>query len=80
MKLMPDWLADMLKDEDGHFSSSRGIAVGTVVCTVFLPTIVWAWLSLWNGHMPALPDGLTGFVTAANGTALAMFAHNKRAE
>lgn len=80
MKLIPDWILDSMKDGEGHYSSSRIMALGTLATVVLLPGLLWFLLSAIQGKLLEIPGSITGFSSASSAIALAMFAANKRAE
>lgn len=87
MLKLPEWLVSALSDgspaepgKSSPVSMTRLLAFITVLSVIILPSIVIAELSLLSGKPIAIPDGWTGFMSAAAAAVTTLFIFNKRAE
>ena len=55
------WLGRALGDGESP-SASRLIAVPCVMIVVLVPVLVWAWISLREGHLQEFPGSMIGFI------------------
>jgi hypothetical protein len=79
IKLLFSWLSRALGDGDNP-SSSRLIAVPTLLSIYLVPLTVWAYLSFSEKKLLDVPMSLVAFVGAVSGPLLVFVNSNKKLE
>ena len=79
MKQLFTWLAQALGDGESP-SSSRLIAVPSLLAVYLVPLSVWTFVSLHDGRLSEVPATVLGLIGTVSGPLLAFVHWNKRVE
>lgn len=79
MSKLCTWLAAALGDGENP-SSSRLIAVPSLLAIYLVPLAVWVWVSLSHGTMAEVPASVLGLIGTVSAPLLAFVHWNKREE